>query len=296
MRIRSSIYLPSILVMLAACAPAVAADGAYLAPGAVNLYQLLPPPPAAGSAQERAELDELMQLQATRTPAQAQRAHDDATISIFRLADALGSPANFTPQQLPLTTQLFQRMVEDEGPAMDAAKKAFARPRPFLTEPRLNPVVDKPLSAAYPSGHTTWAISCAIVLADMVPERRAQIFARADEYAHNREEAGVHYPSDVAAGHLAGTVFAAQFFESPRFLHDEAAATAELRQALGLAPLTRQTRCRPAAARLLTRASPIFRGPGALVTMASQSQPCSASTSRLETTTAGRRFSPRRSL
>ncbi len=239
MRIRPSIYLASVLVVFAACATAVAADGAYLAPGAVNLTRLLPPPPAAGSAEERAELDELLRLQATRTPAQAQRAHDDATVSIFRLADALGSPPNFTPQQLPLTTQLFQRIVQDEGQSVDAAKNAFGRPRPFFTESRLNPVADKPPSASYPSGHTIWVVSCAIVLADMVPERRAQIFARADEYAHNREEAGVHYPSDVAAGHLAGTVLAAEFFDSPRFLADEAAATVELRQALGLPPLAR---------------------------------------------------------
>jgi acid phosphatase (class A) len=71
----------------------------------------------------------------------------------------------------------------------------------------------------------------------MVPERRAQLFARADEYAHNREVAGVHYPSDVAAGHLAGTALAQQLFNSPRFVEDEVASAAELRQALGLPPL-----------------------------------------------------------
>jgi acid phosphatase (class A) len=241
MRIRPSIYLASVLVVLAACAAAVAADGAYLAPGSVNLQRLLPPPPAAGSAQERAELNELLRLQATRTPAQAQRAHDDATVSIFRLADALGNPPNFTLQQLPLTSQLFARIGLDEAQVVDPAKDAFGRPRPFLTEPRLSPIVAKPPSAAYPSGHTTWVITCAIVLADMVPERRAQIFARADEYAHNREVAGVHYPSDVAAGHLAGTALAAELFDSPRFLDDETRATAELRQALGLPPLARQS-------------------------------------------------------
>lgn len=241
MRFRPSIYLAGVLVVLAACAAAVAADGAYLAPGSVNLQRLLPPPPAAGSAQERAELDELLEIQAARTPAQAQRAHADATISIFRLADALGNPPNFTPQQLPLTTQLFARIGLDEAQVVDPAKDAFRRPRPFLTEPRLSPIIAKPPSAAYPSGHTTWVVACAIVLADMVPERSPQIFARADEYARNREVAGVHYPSDVAAGHLAGTVLAAEFFESPRFLHDEAAATGELRRALGLPPLARQS-------------------------------------------------------
>lgn len=221
----------------AAAAPSGSAG--YLSALSLNLYRLLPPPPEAGSAQEHAELDELLHLQATRTPMQAQRAHDDAAVSIFRFADALGNPPEFNPKQLPRTAALFQRITRDELMFMQPAKDAYGRPRPFLTEPRLSPVVDLAPSASYPSGHSTWAVACAIVLADMVPERRAQIFARADEYAHNREVAGVHYPSDVAAGHLAGTALAAELFNSPLFVEDQAAATAELRQALGLPPVPR---------------------------------------------------------
>ena len=248
MRVRSLIFLLNVLIAMGGCAsfaqapqapvsPAPAALSStadYLTSASVNLYRLLPPPPEAGSAQERAELDELLRLQATRTPATAQRAADDATVSIFRFADALGNPPRFNPRQLPLTTLLFDRIARDESLFMNPAKDAFGRPRPFLTERRLSPVIEKPSSASYPSGHSTWAVACAIVLADMVPERRAQIFARADEYAHNREVGGVHYPSDVAAGHLAGTALATELFDSPRFVADEIAAAAELRQALGL--------------------------------------------------------------
>jgi acid phosphatase (class A) len=213
--------------------------GAYLTATSLNLYRLLPSPPEAGSTQERAELDELLRIQATRTPAEVQRARGDASISIFRFADALGNPARFTPEDLPLTTALFKRVENDESMFMNTAKDAFGRPRPFLTEKRLAPVVARPASASYPSGHSTWAVACAIILADMVPERRVQIFARADEYAHNREVGGVHYPSDVAAGHLAGTALAVELFNMTRFDADEIAATRELRQALGLPPLIR---------------------------------------------------------
>jgi acid phosphatase (class A) len=264
---RPLIFLANILLVLAGCAtasrsqqqgvnPAPVADaqtiaatqfrpnpngGAYLARDSLNLYRLLPPPPEAGSAQERADLDELLRLQATRTPAEVQRARDDASVTVFRFADALGNPQNFKPQALPVFARLFERITQDEGLFMNSAKDAFGRPRPFLIEKRLAPVVAKPPSASYPSGHTTWAVAVAVVLADMVPERRAQIFARADEYAHNREVGGVHYPSDVAAGHLAGTALAVELFDSPRFVADEAAAAAELRQALGLPPLHRRT-------------------------------------------------------
>jgi acid phosphatase (class A) len=250
MRFRSLIVIANILLALAGCVatapvqqPAVTSQfapspggGAYLTPLALNLYRLLPPPPEAGSAQERADLDELLRIQANRTPEQVRRAVDDSHVTIFRFADALGNPPKFNESQLPLTTALFQRIVRDESLFLNSAKDAFGRPRPFRIEKRLEPVVPKPPTPSYPSGHSTWAVACAIVLADMVPERRRQIFARADDYAHNREVGGVHYPSDVAAGHLAGTALAASLFQSPRFLNDEAAATAELRQALGLPP------------------------------------------------------------
>jgi acid phosphatase (class A) len=265
MRTRALILIVNFLLALAACAtPAPAqqqavnpvpvaasaartsalpappfGSGGYLTPVSLNLYRLLPPPPEAGSAQERAELDELLHLQATRTAAEVQRAQADATVSIFRFADALGNPPGFTPRALPLVAELFERIGRDEGLFMNPAKDAFGRPRPFVTEKRLAPVVAMPPSASYPSGHTTWAICAAIVLSDMVPEMRAQIFARADEYAHNREVGGVHYPSDVAAGHLAGTALAVELFDSPRFVADEVVAAGELREALGLAPLPR---------------------------------------------------------
>src|SRR5262249_10212200 len=101
---------------------------------------------------------------------------------------------------------------------------------------RLEPVIATPKSAAYPSGHSTWAHAAGLVLADMIPERRAQILARADEFAHNRSVAGVHYPSDIRAGEIAGTVVAGALFGCVTFQREEAAAEAELRAALGLAP------------------------------------------------------------
>jgi len=222
----------------AAAHPAhAAARTVYLAPGELDLYRLLPPPPPAGSARERAELAELLRIQAHRTRAEAERARADARQSVFRFAGALGNPPGFTPAKLPRTEALFHAIGTAESMATGPVKQAWDRPRPFRIDKRLKPVVPEPGSPSYPSGHSTWATAVGIVLADMVPEHRAAIFARAEEFAYHREVAGVHYPSDVAAGHLAGTALAAQLFASPRFRSDEAAAAAELRAALGLPPL-----------------------------------------------------------
>jgi acid phosphatase (class A) len=36
-------------------------------------------------------------------------------------------------------------------------------------------------------------------LSKIVPEKRTEILARAEEYAHNQLVCGVHYPSDIEA-------------------------------------------------------------------------------------------------
>jgi len=202
------------------------------------LSRVLAPPPANDSAETRAELDEMLKIQASRTAEQSARATADAEVSVFRFSDAVGSD-RFKAANLPLTVALFKKIADDEVWAASAAKDAFARPRPFLLEPQLQPLLKKPHSASYPSGHSAWGMAVGLVLADMLPEKRVQIMARAREYAKNRVVVGVHYPSDVESGLQSGSALVAVLFSSPRFRADQAAATKELRAALDLTPLDR---------------------------------------------------------
>lgn len=176
----------------------------------------------------------MLTLQASRTPAQVELARRDVATTLYRFADALGNPPRLLPGKLPRTEALFRDVGRNEAVIINAAKDAFARPRPFLMDSHLQPIVERPPSFSYPSGHSTWAAATGLVLADMVPERRAQIMAREAQYAHNRVVDGVHYPSDVAAGQVAGTLLVAFLFDCPAFVQEEAAAKAELRGALGL--------------------------------------------------------------
>jgi acid phosphatase (class A) len=205
----------------------------YFDASVLDLTRLLPPPPANDSPETRAELDQMLKVQQVRGAHESERARADAAVNIYRLADALGSPAAFNANRLPLTEAMFGKVLNSELAVVGAAKKYYGRPRPFRVEKKLEPVVAAD-GGSYPSGHSSWVRAVALVLADMVPERRAQIIARADEYAHNRVVAGVHYPSDVEAGKLAGTAIAAALYASPDFRRDLAAATTELRQALSL--------------------------------------------------------------
>ncbi len=224
-------------------ASSVAADTAHCVDGrTLDLRQILPPPPAAGSPQERAELDELLRIQDSRTSQQIERARRDAKVDVLGFAGALGRPSGLKAASLALTLALFQHLGTDEFAVLDTAKRDFARPRPFTVDTRLHPIIARPRSPSYPSGHATWAYTTALVLADMVPERRRPLLARAGEYAYDRTVAGVHYPSDVAAGRLAGITLAGRLFSCRPFRSEEAAARVELRKALGLPSRPSSTR------------------------------------------------------
>ncbi len=74
----------------------------------------------------------------------------------------------------------------------------------------------------------------ALTLIDMVPEKRDEILARADEYAHNRLVCGVHYATDLLASKLSAYTIHAIMDVNPQFQAELHAAKTELRAILSL--------------------------------------------------------------
>ena len=210
-----------------AAIPAVAKDTAiapyYLAPGTVDLTQLLAPPPDLDSALEKYDEKKIGEALAQRTNADLVEVATDKHRSIFVFSSVLGK--GFNEQRLPLAAALFRHAGADTETLIDQAKAHFARPRPPGA---------RQTHGSYPSGHAAFAACAAVLLSQMVPEKRDALFARASIFAESRIVAGVHYPSDVEAGWISGTVIAAALMRQPRFESDFAAATAEVRRTLGL--------------------------------------------------------------
>jgi acid phosphatase (class A) len=232
------LLVPVVALALNGCASHQAriidAASPYFDAKTLDLGRVLPQPPTNDSEITRDEIALILKIQNERTPAQKERAQADAAVNIYRFADALGNPEGFNPKQLPKTESLFRKVTYEEGAVIQAGKRSFKRPRPFVLDSRIEPVVGRPPNDSYPSGHTMWARAVGLLLADMLPEFRNEILARSDEYAFNRVVAGVHYPSDVEGGKLAGTALAAFLFAAPAFQQDYAEAKAELRAALKL--------------------------------------------------------------
>ena len=200
----------------------------------LDLIKLLPPPPANDSAQTKAELGEVLTMQVTRTPEMVARAEADATENIWRFADVMGP--KFTAENLPKLAAFFARVTSTEGAVVDPSKDFWQRPRPYQASEFVKPVVNMTASGSYPSGHASGGTLMGIVLANMVPEKRTEIMARAREYANNRIVGGVHYQSDIEAGRIVGTLIAANLMTRDDFKTGFAAAKAELRRQLALGP------------------------------------------------------------
>ena len=190
-------------------------------------------PPAADSPETRAELDQLLAIQASRTDADIAAARADRKTEVARFYGALGLGAN--PPRLPRVEKLAERVEDDVRIYVRATKYRFRRLRPYEVEPRIEPCIDDVQGdLSYPSGHAAFAWAMAGVLSDLAPERRAALETRAEEFARQRMVCGVHFPSDLAAGKRAAQLLMHSLHGATEYQAELEEATKELRGRLKL--------------------------------------------------------------
>jgi acid phosphatase (class A) len=219
-----------VLLALVAALPAAARDLPYLTARELDLVSFLPPPVV-----DPGQLAMVLAAQRAASPeriAQAGRDVDESPDTMF--GAVLGKPLDAA--LLPNMARLFERMRDTEDAVTGPAKKAFKRVRPYMSSSEIKPLVRPSVSGSYPSGHTTNATLAAIVMGNIVPEKRDAIWARAIDYSQSRVVGGMHYPNDLLGGKLAGTAIAVALQSQPEFKADFVSARRELRQYLGLAP------------------------------------------------------------
>jgi acid phosphatase (class A) len=205
----------------------------YIDPLPLHLDWILPPPPSQDSAITAAEFAELHHIEAVRTPAQiAQAQSDDHEEDIFIFKGVLGP--GFTADALPITAAFSAHVRNDESAASSSLKSIYHRPRPYQADNTLHPVCSLTAEPnSYPSGHSLSGYLLAFTLVQLVPEKRQEIFERANQYVHNRLICGVHYASDTEASRKTAYAIFGSLVASPRFQRDLAAAREEMRRKLG---------------------------------------------------------------
>jgi acid phosphatase (class A) len=224
-----------LLALLVAPLAASAREPPYLTAQDLDVVSILPPPVAGGSVADREQLAVVLRAQRSAAPERIEQAKRDADESVDTMfAGVLGRP--LPAADLPATTRLFVRLEETGDAVLSSAKAAFKRVRPYLSDPEIKALVRPSITGSYPSGHTTHITASAIVMGDIVPEKRDAIWERAHDYAWSRVIGGMHYPNDLDGGGRAGTAIAVALRSRPEFKADFEAARRELRQYLGLAP------------------------------------------------------------
>jgi acid phosphatase (class A) len=200
--------------LLAAAGPATQ-PSTGLAPDDFDFKQLLGDPPAAGSADEKAEIDRLLDLQKNRTPEEEQRCKDEVEVQPFAFSPLIGDW--FSPANLPETDKLLKLATKDAKPIFGAAKSVWNRQRPFKVSDQIHPCVMEEKTPSYPSGHATRGILWATIISDLVPQDKEAVMAYGREIGDDRALAGMHFPSDVIAGQKLGKEIAGRLLADPDF-------------------------------------------------------------------------------
>ena len=206
----------------------------YLAPAKVDYRCALPIPPAPGSAKEQEERRVVEALQ-TMDEARWRSAELDARYLFPRFAEAFGRDIN--RKEIPATVRLLSRAMRDVAVTTFEAKDHFGRPRPYQTfqlvrvcgaEKAPAPDAEPKSRSSYPSGHSSYGWATAMILARLKAERAEKLMTSAREYGESRAICGMHYPSDVNAGHVIAAAVISRLEGNAEFLADLEGARAEL--------------------------------------------------------------------
>jgi len=172
------------------------------------------PPPMNSSAETRAELDALLEMQKNdRTLETVKQILWEAAskhVALILMAEPTINPMAVIAMQdlIPVTEPDVKYFVMRE-------KAKYMRPRPSILEPDLELVVDNPGHPAYPSGHATQFYLYAKFLSDIDPENAEEYMAFGKAVGRRREIAGVHYESDTKAGHVMGEQLYTELMKVP---------------------------------------------------------------------------------
>ncbi|MFH1807799.1 MAG: phosphatase PAP2 family protein [Pseudomonadota bacterium] len=98
-----------------------------------------------------------------------------------------------------------------DGLCHHVIKKWIERTRPCMTEPALYTPAGCGTGFSMPSIHAANAFAAALVLTLFIPRAAAPAYLLAIAIAMSRIFLGVHYPSDVFAGAVIGTVIGLAF-------------------------------------------------------------------------------------
>ena len=199
-----------------------------------DLVKCLPAPPAPGSPEFAYDsLRYFWGKEQRNNPTLAAIADRDARwqldslFAIFGEACGLKLSATGTPEIWKLLTDGILTIQQIRV----HPKAYFHRQRPFeyFNDHVLTAWEEDELrgEGSYPSGHTIRGWSCALLLAEVAPEKAEALYARGWQYGESRVIVGAHWQSDVDNSRAAASIAYAKLQTSKEFRKQVARARAE---------------------------------------------------------------------
>ncbi|MFM5931784.1 MAG: acid phosphatase [Novosphingobium sp.] len=212
----------------------------YLSREAVpNSLKIDPPPPAPGSAAEARDKEAqkaALKLQGTPRFALAAR---DADLSSPKATGAFSCAAgvDISPATTPRIDALLRRSAREFGMASAPTKQKYMRKRPFVVNRKPSCTPDQEVglrtNGSYTSGHSGIGWGWSLVLAEVFPDRAAELIARGRAFGDSRRICNVHWLSDVEQGQVVASAVFARLQSEPAFQADLAAARDEAKALQG---------------------------------------------------------------
>ncbi len=187
----------------------------------------LEPPPEDDSETTASEIEHLNQLSKTRHSKDIILIHKENFDPLKRFFEVLG----VTRKDTPKLNTLVDRIAETSYLPILYFKDKFSRIRPYQLDTNLITVITGPPHPSYPSGHATQGYLVASIIADLFPEGdplKDQVMKLGQGIGTRREVAGVHYPSDTAAGIALAKQLKPLLLKKPAFQKAFKAAKSEL--------------------------------------------------------------------
>lgn len=170
------------------------------------------PAPAPNSLQAHEDAAIVRWLQDHRTPEVIANAYQVLNKPLLRFDVALGANLD---EEAPLLSRALVQAAEPVMAVQQEIKMTYRRPRPFVSDSRVQACIPKEPGYAYPSGHATFYSTTGSLLAALLPARRQRLMLIGRSVATNRVSCAMHYPSDVEAGVRLGQAAAAQIQAMP---------------------------------------------------------------------------------
>ena len=195
-----------------------AGDGKFMrwvSPDHFDAKAIMGDPPAVDSDEHRGEIAIMQYLQNHRTKEEIARCVSEEEVTVFAFSTVLGDM--FHAENYPLTAALMKEVYDQTKSVSAAGKDIWKRPRPAIENANIKPCVKPEKSYSYPSGHATRGVVWATLLAEIYPDKKDELMARGMQIGSDRSLAGMHWPSDVAAGQKLGVAVVEQLLKDDDF-------------------------------------------------------------------------------